>query len=99
MYILDYLRDPDCKAHPKDSLTSEYRLLCSGTIYRDAGSDPYKSEIARILLDKPFFLFAVSRPLEEYPLELVLQITVPLVREEDQGKGGPLLHTFHPNDE
>jgi hypothetical protein len=88
MYVLDYLSDPTCKEKPKDSLTSEHRLLCSGTVYRDVVGDPYKSEGARILLDDPLLLFAVSRPLDEYPLELALEVTVPQVEELEQLKKG-----------
>ncbi len=99
MYVLDYLADPKCESQPKDSLTSEYRLLCSGTIYRDAGGDPYKSEVSRILLDEPLLLFAASRPLYDYPLELVLEVTVPPVQEEEPVRTGRSFHSFHPDDE
>jgi hypothetical protein len=44
-----------------------------------------KSERARLLLDSPLVLYAASRPLYEYPLELVLRITVPLVTETADG--------------
>src|SRR5260370_33966600 len=63
MYVLEYLCDPRCEKNPEDTLTSEYRLLCSGTIFRDVCGDPDKSEVARILLDEPLKLFAASRPL------------------------------------
>jgi hypothetical protein len=99
MHILEYLRDPRCEKKPKDSLTSEYRLLCSGTLYRDVGGDPYKSEVARILLDEPFLLFATSRPLDDYPLEMVLEITVPHVQEEEQVRTGQSIYSFHPDEE
>lgn len=99
MYVLEYLRDPKCEKNPKDSLTSQYRLLCSGTIYRDVIGDPFKSEVARILLDEPLMLFVASRPFDDYPLEMVLELTVPQVEEVEQVRSVQTIHTFHPDDE
>lgn len=101
MYVLEYLSDPKCEKNPEHALSAEYRLLCSGTLYRDIGGDWSKSEVARILLDEPLVLFAASRPFEDYPLELVVQLTVPQV-EERTGVGlGLATHSYlhHPNDE
>ncbi len=97
MYVLEYLSDPKCERNPKNSLRSEYRLLCSGTLYRDVVGDPLKSEVARILLDEPLMLFAASRPLDDYPLELALEVTVPQVMEVQQTKLGPSSNLFHPD--
>ena len=57
------------------------------------------SEVARILLDEPFVLYAANQPLEAYPLELVLEIRVPRVQEEEHGSTGPSILSFHPDDE
>jgi hypothetical protein len=54
-----------------------------------------KSENGRILLDEPLLLFAASRPFEDYPLELVLQLAVPFVREESQN----VTSSYHPDAE
>lgn len=96
--VLRYLNDPKCKDNPDDSLVAEYRLLCSGSMFRRFRSGWYdwrKSETGRILLDEPLLLFAVSRPFEDYPLELVLQLAVPLVREESHS----VISSYHPDAE
>jgi hypothetical protein len=98
MHVLEYLKDPKCEKKPKDSLYAEYRLLSSGTLHHACVGDWSKSEGARTLLAQPLFLFAVSRPFDEYPLELALQLTVPQV-EEEQTKTGPAMFMFYPDDE
>lgn len=99
MHVLEYLGDPKCERNPKDPLWAEYRLLCSGTLYRDLLGDWTKSEAARILLDRPLLLFAMSRPFDEYPLELVLQLTVPLIEEKEQSGIGTSIFFYHPDEE
>jgi hypothetical protein len=101
MHVLEYLRDPNCARRPKDSLCAEYRLLCSGSIYRNGPwLEWYKSEGARFLLAPPLLLYAASRPFDEYPLELVLRLTVGQVEETSPGRGGmPNISFFHPDDE
>jgi hypothetical protein len=102
LYVLDYLADPKCDRRPGDSLCAEYRLLCSGNMYhRDIIGDWSKSEgRARILLAPPLLLYAASRPFDEYPLELVLRLTVALVQETNSGRGGiPTISIFHPDEE
>lgn len=59
MHVLDFLGDPKCEKKPEDRLQAEYRLLCSGTLHRNCLGDYSKSEIARLLLDKPLLLFVV----------------------------------------
>ena len=81
MYVLDYLADPGCTRRPGDALCADYRLLCSGSVYRRTDGEWYKSEGARFLLKPPFLLYAASRPFDEYPLELVLRLTVARVQE------------------
>ena len=79
--MLDYLADPVCARRPGDALCADYRLLCSGSVYRRTDGEWYKSEGARFLLERPFLLYAASRPFDEYPLELVLRLTVARVQE------------------
>jgi hypothetical protein len=62
MHVLEYLDDPKCEKKPQDSLFAEYRLLCSGTLYRRLLGDWSKSEVARSLLNDPLLLFVASRP-------------------------------------
>lgn len=95
MYVLDYLADPKCQKQPKDSLHAEYRLLCSGTLHREILGDYSKSEVARIVLDEPLLLFVVSRPFDDYPLELALHLTVPQAEEQE----GNTTFMFHPDEE
>lgn len=51
------------------------------------------------MLDKPLLLFVTSRPFDDYPLELALQLTVPLVKEEELSKLGASIHMYHPDEE
>ncbi len=95
MHVLQFLSDPKNLQKPEDSIVAEYRLLCSGTIYRDILGDWSKSDTARILLDDPLLLFAASRPVDDYPLELVLHVTVPRVTETD----GFHSTSYYPDDE
>jgi hypothetical protein len=99
MHVLEYLGDPKCEKKPNDSLFAEYRLLCSGTLYRRLLGDWSKSEVARSLLDDPLLLFVVSRPFDDYPLEMALQLTVPHVEEKEETKFGTSIHMYHPDDE
>jgi hypothetical protein len=98
MHVLRYLADPNCERQPKDALRAEYRLLCSGTLHRQCLGDYSKSEVARILLDTPLVLFATSRPFDDYPLELAVQLTIPRVIEQGAGKSN-WSHTYHPDED
>src|SRR5208282_526998 len=101
MHVLEYLADPGCARRPQDSLSAEYRLICSGSIYRRGEwLEWYKSEGARFLLAPPLLLYATSRPFDEYPLELVLRLTVAQVEETSPGRFGiPNVSVFPPDDE
>jgi hypothetical protein len=101
LYVLDYLADPTCAKRPGDALCADYRLLCSGSVYRRTEGEWYKNEGARFLLDPPLLLYAASRPFDEYPLELVLRLTVARVEETHPGRWGDvkITATFHPDDE
>jgi hypothetical protein len=99
MHVLDYLADPKCERKPKDALCADFRLLCSGTLYRDLLGDWTKSEAARILLDRSLLLFATSRPFDDYSLELVLQLTVPFVEEKEPSTVGTNTFVYHPDED
>lgn len=81
MYVLDYLAGILTGADP---LRMEFRLLCSGAIYNGnvQTSDWTKSDVVRRILHKPFSLLVTSRPVDAYPQELTLHITVPQVTEK-----------------
>jgi hypothetical protein len=98
MHVLEYLRDPACESDPREALTADYRLLCSGTVHREMLGEWYKSELARFVLVKPLTLCAISRPFEEYPLEFLPRITVPLVKENTKSSAGVVFFNhFHPD--
>lgn len=99
MHVLDYLADPTCDRKPPRSLDAEYRLLCSGTLHHGWPGDYSKSENARVLLYEPLLLFVVSRPFDDYPLELALHLTVPEVNDEVPTKHGKSLHIYYPDEE
>ena len=99
MHVLNYLADPSCARAMDDSLCTEYRLLCSGTIYRNIIGDWSKSEASRFLLAHPLTLYAASRPIYDYPLELVLPIRVAQVKETKPLMGGSSIDIFHADGE
>lgn len=100
VHVLEYLRDPSCARRPQDLLCAEYRLICSGTIYRDITGDWSKSEEARLLLAPPLLLYAASRPFDEYPLELVLRLRIARAEQTHKGPAGATMTTvFHPDAE
>jgi hypothetical protein len=100
MYVLQFLADPACGAEPSKSLSVEYRLLCSGTVYRNIIGDWSKSEASRFLLAPPLMLYAASRPIYEYPLELLLRFKVAQQKKTAQGMGGSTISSiFHPDAE
>jgi len=100
MHVLRFLRDPTCAKNPADSLWAEYHLLCSGTIYRQIIGDWSKSEASRFLLAPPLMLYAASRPIYDYPLELVLHLKVGQVKETKELLGGSsAMNVFHPDGE
>jgi len=101
LYVLDYLADPKCARRPGDALCTDYRLLCSGSVYRRTEGEWYKSEGARFLLAPPLLLYAASRPFDEYPLELVLRLTVAHVEETRPARwwDGQTIEIFHPDKE
>ena len=101
LYVLDYLADPGCARRPGDALCADYRLLCSGSVYRRTEGEWYKYEGARFLLEPPLLLYAASRPFDKYPLELVLRLTVAHVEETRPARwgNGQVIGMFHPDEE
>jgi hypothetical protein len=100
MHVLQFLRDPECTGAPDDAMQAEYRLLCSGTLYRTIVGDWSKSEVSRFLLAPPLKLFAASRPIYDYPLELLLSFKVAQVNATMPGIGGSTVsNIFHPDAE
>jgi hypothetical protein len=92
MHLIEYLKAsqrPDSDQTPIDSTTGlpqqpievEYRLACSGELYRVPASDWRKSDIARVLLREPFELFVVSQPFDDYPQELCARFTLAYITE------------------
>lgn len=98
MYILEYLKQPEPR--PK-GVGVEYRLACSGEFYnrKVLTSDWRKSDITRILLQRPFFMSVVSRPFESYPQELCVRMTPQQVTEEGGSPSARSSRTFLPDDE
>src|SRR5262245_58629206 len=99
MHVLHYLTDPNCEKKTKNRLFAEYRLLCSGPLHHRCLDDCSKSEGARILLCKPLLLFVVSRPFDDYPLELALQLIVPEVTDGELTKHGKSFSIYHPDED
>jgi hypothetical protein len=99
MHVLDYLADPKCETKPEGSVAAEYRLLCSGTLYRRCLGDWRKSDVARTLLAPPLTLFAASRPFDDHPLELVVRLTVREAREEKEAERARFVSTENPHAE
>jgi hypothetical protein len=96
VYVLDFLHGfPDAKDEGR--VAFEYRLLCSGALYNGSveTTDWRKSTVARILCDDPFRLLVVSQPFDEFPQELALRFSAPLVTEEH----GNSKSIFYPDDE
>lgn len=79
--VLDFIRGsfPDSSG---DCKRVEYRLICSGTLHRAIGGDWTKSTIARVLSPEHFELFACSSRLDEYPQELSLRFSCPVVDQQ-----------------
>jgi hypothetical protein len=101
MYVFDALRQPSGQAAPGEE--SEFRLLCSGTLYRGAVQtyDWTKSDVCRVLLRGRVILFVTSRPLDSYPQELMLRMSVQSVKEEygRSGTGSRSAKSFTPHAE
>jgi hypothetical protein len=93
MYVLEFLSG---KLSGKEERRAEYRMVCSGALYnrRVLTTDWRKSDASRILLIRPASLCVVSRPLDDYPQEMSLHVTVSRIMETD----GNFTTTFYPDD-
>ena len=89
MYILDLLKRSHSDA-PKasDSVSFEYRLLCSGELYNAEvitadwrKSDGTRLLVPGLLVPGPFLLSVCSHPFDDYPQELSLRFNTAMVTE------------------
>src|SRR5215211_101623 len=78
MDLLEYLRQHDASdSPPKYESEVEYRLLCSGTLYRDRVlGDWTKSDICRLVVQEPFQTVVCSDRIDENPQELSVRFRV-----------------------
>jgi hypothetical protein len=79
----------------------EYRLVCSGELYnqRVQTYDWRKSDVTRVLLEKPFSLLVASQPFNSYPQELCLRFAVNRVTEGGTGETGSRTVSFLPDED
>lgn len=98
MYFVKYLQTAEQQA---DGEEVEFRLACSGALYnrRVTTSDWRKSDVTRLLLEKPFTLFVASQPFDSYPQELCARVTVAQVTEQATNDMGTSSIIFVPADD
>lgn len=96
MYLLKFLRQAQDRSA---GVNVEYRLACSGEFYnrKVLTFDWRKSDITRILLERPFPVFVVSQPFDSYPQELCVRITLNFVSEEGGSPSMRGIRTFLPD--
>ena len=96
MYVLDFLAGRLQSPHENEWQVTEFRLLCSGALYNGKvmTTDWTKSDVVRRILSKPFSLLACSRPIDAYPQELALHISVPRLTETR----GQFSTSFYPDE-
>lgn len=92
MQVIEVLRRSTLPPESGEEV-SEFRLLCSGTLYRGKVQtyDWRKSDVCRVLLDGRIVLFVASQPVDFYPQELMLRIPVCMAVESNppvEGKAG-----------
>ena len=97
MHVLEFLKSAEDEGRiNEESVSVEFRLVCSGTLYpANFGGDWSKSNVARILLQRPVELLVASRPYDDYPQELVLRFVTSFVTESE----GKVSHRFLPDQE
>src|SRR4051812_36462248 len=82
-YVLEFLRHHRSTDKPRETLTCEIRLVCSGKLY----ADPPNNVLSRVLLREPFGLFVAEswegNP-NHYPQELALRARIPIVQERSK---------------
>jgi hypothetical protein len=96
MYFVKLLQTAEQQASGDEV---EYRLACSGELFnRNVQTfDWRKTDVTRILLEKPFSLLVASRPFDSYPQELCARLKVQWVSEEGTGEHGSSSITFLPD--
>jgi len=98
MYFVKFLQTAEQQAGGDQV---EYRLVCSGELYnRNVQTyDWRKSDVTRILLEKPFSLLVASQPFDSHPQELCARFGVTWVTEEGTGETGTRSVTFLPDED
>jgi len=78
MDLLYYLTSHDASdSPPKYECEVEYRLLCSGTLYRDRVlGDWTKSDTCRLIVHEPFQTMVCSHRIDENPQELSVRFRI-----------------------
>ena len=96
MYFVKFLQPTEQQV---DGDIVEYRLACSGELYnrKVLTHDWRKSDVTRVLLEKPFTLLVASQPFNTYPQELCARLTVARVREQDTNGNVTWTKTFLPD--
>src|SRR5260370_5486493 len=96
MSLLQFLQE----AQPRSAgVNVEYRLACSGEFYnrKVLTYDWRKSDVTRILLERPFPIFVASRPFDSYPQEMCVQVALNTVTEEGGSPSMRSSRTFLPD--
>jgi hypothetical protein len=98
MYFVRFLQTAEQQAGGDQV---EYRLVCSGELYnrRVETFDWRKSDVTRMLLEKPFTLLVISQPFDTYPQELCARLTVAWVTERGTHGTGTSSVTFLPDED
>jgi hypothetical protein len=99
MYLLKFLEKAQDQSIGGEEV--EYRLACSGEFYnrKVITADWRKSDVTRILLNKPFLIFVTSRPFDSYPQELCVRVTLNSVTEEGGASTMRGSRTFLPDED
>ncbi len=99
MYLLKVLGDTQ-EGHP-GRVNVEYRLACSGEFYnrKILTCDWRKSDVTRILLERPFQIYVASRPFDSYPQELCVRVSLDSVTEKGGTPSMRTTRTFLPDTE
>jgi hypothetical protein len=99
MYLLKFLEKAEDQCIGGEEV--EYRLACSGEFHNRKVEtfDWRKSDVARILLDKPFLIFVASQPFDSYPQELCVRMTLNRVTEEAGAPNARGVRRFLPDED
>lgn len=98
MYLLKFLQKTQDRSA---GVNVEYRLACSGEFYnrKVLTSDWRKSDVTRILLDRPFPISVASQPFDSYPQELCVRVTLNTVTEQGGAPSMRGSRTFLPDND